>query len=187
MSALTATLRALIRDELRALRLGDIAVVTSVFPHKEGDAHNYELSVRLRESELELRQVPMCTPHLGMASVPAVGELVLVTYVGGDGQRPVIVGRLYSDEHAPPEHAEKEWVVQSPLGAETSIRLDKEGAIVCTAGGTTLTLKKDGDVLIKGGGAVNIEVDGAVSLKCSDAKVDASGNVEIKGAQVKLN
>ncbi len=204
MSALLETIRALIRDELKTLRLGDIAIVTSVFPHEEGDDNNYEVSVKLRESDLELRQVPMCTPHIGMVSAPAVGELVLVTYVGGDANRPIVVGRLYSDEHPPPAHKEKAWVVESPLKGPARLTLTEEGDVVAVAGKTTLTLKKDGDVEITGEAALTITVkgdasvkaDGAVTLEAGgdatvkaggDATVKAGGNVTIKGSKVEIN
>lgn len=212
MSELLQTLRALIRDELRCLRLGDLAVVTSAFPHAEGDEHNFEVSVKLRESELELRKVPMCTPHIGMASPPAVGELVLVTYVGGDANRPLILGRLYSDEHNPPEHAEAEWTVHSTLEGKTSLTLNKDGDVVAAAGETTLTLKKDGDILAVAGkttltlkkdgdieivsgadlkigteGALKIDAKGDVALSAGgDVKIKASGKAAIKGSAVEL-
>jgi hypothetical protein len=38
--------------------------------------------VQLREGGLELRKVPIATPHVGMASAPQVGDLVLLNYVG---------------------------------------------------------------------------------------------------------
>ena len=41
--------------------------------------------MKLREGELELRKVPIATPHVGMVSAPAVGDLVMLTYVGGEG------------------------------------------------------------------------------------------------------
>ena len=105
MTDVVTLMRALIREELRALRLGDLGVVTSVFPHADGDAHNYECNVRLREGELELRKVPIATPHIGLVSTPRVGDLVLLSYVGGDPNRPIVAGRLYSEQAPPPVHA----------------------------------------------------------------------------------
>lgn len=179
MTDLLLTLRALIRDELRSLRLGDLAVITSVFPHADGDTHNYEVNVRLREGELELRQVPMCTPHVGMAGTPAVGELVLVTYVGGDANRPVVLGRLYSDEHNPPAHAEGEWTVRSPLGGQTHVTLDKDGSVIAAAGGTRVTLKKDGEVHIEGAADLKVKVAGKATVECEAATINASGEINL--------
>ena len=179
MPSVTSLLRALIRDELQSLRLGDVAVVTSAPGKADGDENTYECSARLRESDLELRHVPMLTPHVGMVSAPAVGDLVLIQYVGGDPNRPLIVGRLYSDEAEPPIHEADEWRIESKLKGETKLALDKEGSVVVTAGKTTITVKKDGNIELIGEADLKIEVKGKVEVKCTDAKVDASGKVEL--------
>lgn len=185
MSALIEILRALVRDELRALRLGDVGQVTEVFPHADGDDHNYECSVQLRGSELILQKVPMCAPHLGMGSAPAVGELVLVTYVGGDPNRPIVVGRLYSDAVNPPIHEEGEWWVKAPWDGETSFSLRKDGAVIVETGKTRVSVRKDGNVEIEGEadlsvklkGNATIEADGNLEVTCADATIKASGNI----------
>lgn len=172
-------IRTIVRDELKSLRLGDLAVVTSIFPHAEGDANNYECSVKLRESDLELKKVPMATSHIGMASTPRVGDLVLVSYVGANPNHPIIVGRLYNDKANPPEHEENEWRVQAPFEGDTEIAIDKEESICLTAGKTTITVKKDDVIQIAGEADLEIEVKGHVNLKCTDCKIDASGNIDL--------
>ena len=172
-------IRAIVRDELRAVRHADIAVFTSAFPHAEGDDRNFECSVKLRESDLELRKVPMATPHIGMASAPQEGELVLLNYIGGDPNRPIVVGRLYSDKANPPVHEAKEWWLAAPFGGATSVAIDKEESVVVTAGKTVVTVKKDGNVEVKGEADLKIEVKGNVAIKCGDAKIDASGNIDL--------
>ncbi|WP_309897337.1 phage baseplate assembly protein V [Archangium sp.] len=179
MSDLVTIIRAIVRDELASLRLGDIGVVTSSFPHAEGDENNHECNVQLRESGLELRRVPIATPHVGMASAPRAGELVLISYVGGDPNRPIVVGRLYSDEVNPPVHAADEWRVVSPPGGTTSIAIDADQSVVLSAGETVLTLKQDDVITIQGKADLTIEVDGNVQLKCQDCTVDASGKIDL--------
>lgn len=179
MSDLVHILRALVRDELKALRLGDIGVVTAAMPHEDGDTHNYECNVKLRELGLELRNVPMATPHIGMASAPRENDLVYVSYVGGDPNRPIVVGRLYSDKASPPVHAEAEWRVESPLAGETSLAIDKDGSVIVTAGDNVITIKKSDLIEIKAAADLKIEVKGNVELKCTDCKVDASGNIDL--------
>lgn len=173
-------IRAIVRDELAALRLPDIAVVSSAFPHTaDNDKHNYECSVKLRESGLELRKVPIATPHIGMAGAPQPGELVVVGYVAGDPNNPVILGRLYSEKATPPKHEAKEWWLTAPLGGTTSIAIDKDESVVLTAGKTVVTLAKDGNVEVKGEADLTVEVKGKVEVKCSDCKIDASGNIDL--------
>lgn len=173
-------IRAIVRDELSGLSLGDIAVVTGGFPHADaGDANNYECTVKLRESGLELPRVPMATPHIGMASAPQPGELVLVSYVGGDPNRPVVVGRLYSDTVRPPVHDAGEWRVQAPAAGTTSIAIDKGQAVVVTAGKTVVTVHKDGNVEIAGEQDIAITVKGNATISCTDCTLDASGTIDL--------
>lgn len=175
-----ALIRAIVRDELASLRLPDIGVVGSAFPHTaDDDKHNHECTVTLREGGLELRKVPIATPHVGMVSAPEPGELVLVAYVGGDANNPVVVGRLYSEKAAPPLHEAKELRLAAPHGGNTSVAIDKDASVVLTAGKTTVTLKKDGNLEIKGEADLAIEVKGNVALKCGDCTIDASGTIEL--------
>jgi hypothetical protein len=179
MSDLMHVLRAVIREELRALRLGDIAVVTAIMPHAADDHHNYECNVKLRELDLELRNVPMATPHIGMVSAPREGDLVLLSYVGGDVNRPIVVGRLYSDGAAPPVHAADEWRVEAPLAGKTSLAIDKDHSVVITAGKNIITIKQDDVIEISGEADLKLEVKGDVQIKCSNAKIDASGDIDL--------
>ncbi len=179
MSDLMHILRAIVREEMKALRLGDIAVVTATMPHADGDAHNYECSVKLREQGLELRKVPIATPHIGMASAPREGDLVYVSYVGGDPNRPIVVGRLYSDKANPPVHAADEWRVESPLAGEASLAIDKDQSLVLTAGKNVVTIKKDGAIEVTGEADLKVEVKGDVQIKCTNAKIDASGDIDL--------
>jgi hypothetical protein len=180
MSKLLGVLRAIVQDELKSLRLGDLGVVTAIAPHTDsGDDNNHQCDVRLREGELELSKVPIATPHAGMVSAPRVGDLVLLSYLGGDPTRPVVIGRFYSDDLRSPVHKEKEWRVESPPGGETSIAISDDGEVIITAGKNILTVKKDGEITLAGEDALKIEVKGNVELKCQDATIDASGNVDL--------
>lgn len=173
-------MRAIIRDELANLRVGDIAVVTSVFPHNAGsDDNNGECNVKLRDADLELRRVPIATPHVGMVSAPRVGDLVYLSYVGGDPQRPIITGRLYADEARPPVHEGDEWRVESSLGSDTSITLDKDGAVVLRAGESRITVARSGDVTIQGKGKLHVDVDGDFNLSCATCTINASGEIRL--------
>jgi phage baseplate assembly protein V len=179
MSDLCDIIRAIVRDELKSLRLGDLAVVQSIFPHQDGDSNNYECNVKLREGDLELRKVPLATPHVGMVSAPRVGDLVLVSYVGGDPNRAIVIGRLYSDSAAPPVHDKDEWRVESPLGGQAAIAIDKDQSVIIKAGETSVTIKKSDVVSVKTKKDLSVEAEGNVQLKCKDVTVDASGTIEL--------
>lgn len=173
-------IRAVVRDELRSLRLGDLAVVTSIFPHSgEDDGNNHECTVKLRESGLELRRVPIATPHIGMVSAPQIGDLVMVSYLGGDASRAVITGRLHSEKVNPPLHEEGELHLFARPEGVTSYVIDKEESCVITAGKTLIRILKDGNLEITGEADLQIEAKGNISIKCSDFTLDASGNVDL--------
>jgi hypothetical protein len=180
MTDALAIIRALIQEELRQLPLGDIAEITSVFPHADdGDAHNYECNVKLRGSELELRKVPIATPHIGLVSTPAVGDLVLLTYVGGDVNRAIITGRLYSDNARPPLHKESEFCLEVPPKGKTVFSISKEGDVVLSTGKTMITLHLDDSIEIVSEKDVKLDVKGNVEVKCTDCKIDASGKIDL--------
>ncbi len=172
-------IRAIVRDELKAFRFGDIGVVTSIFPHADGDENNFECNVKLRDGDLELRKVPMTSPHIGMVSTPRVDDLVAITYIGGDPNSPVIIGRLYSNQANPPVHEENEWRIEAPFEGSTSIAIDKEESIVLTTGKTVVTVKKDDTVEIAGETDLLVDIKGNAEIKCTDCKIDASGNIDL--------
>ncbi|MBL9106679.1 MAG: hypothetical protein JNL82_37505 [Myxococcales bacterium] len=187
MNDLFHILRAMLRDELRALRTGDTAVVTANAPHAEGDGHNHECDVSLRHGGLALKNVPIATPHVGLVSPPRVGDVVLVTYVDGDPNRPIVTGRLYSDEAPPPVHADGELVLSTPPDHTTRVALQPDGAVQIAAGKTRITVARDGAVTLTGEqdlvvtvkGDARLRADGNVELTCADAKIHASGSIDL--------
>ena len=131
--------------------------------------------------------MPIATPHVGMVSPPRVGDVVLVTYVDGDVNRPVITGRLYSDEAPPPVHADDELWISMPTEHKTQIALKKDGSVWIAAGKTTVSVARDGAIEVAGEtelkiavkGDAKIQADGAVEVTCADAKIKASGNIDL--------
>jgi hypothetical protein len=177
-------LRKIIQHELNKIKVGELGVVTSIFPHSgNGDKDNYECNVKLKNNDLELRKVPVATNHIGTAAIPNVNDLVLISFVAGDINQPVIIGRLYNDQDRPPVNNENEYILEAPFRGATSFRIDQNEDIILTAGETTLTLKKDGDVIIHSNASAKITVNGDASLDCkgsiavkSDQKVDITAN-----------
>jgi len=196
MSDLYDTLQKLVRDELAKLRVAELGVVQEVFPNDPG---NYDASVVLRDSDIVLKHVPLLTPRKGVASVPNVGDLVLVQFVGGDLNRPVISGTLYNDEDRPPENQAHELVLHVPAAeaVDSALRLSVSEASPLTLKlsiGSALTLVlQDDDPVVKldvGGGnaTLSIERSGAVTLESAgDLKLKAGANLNLEaGAELKL-
>ncbi len=176
-------IRALVRDELSALCLGDIADVTRAHPHTEaGDANNGDRDVRLRQGGRGMRRVPQAPPHVGMVGPLQEGDLVLLSYVGADPNRPVAVARPNSNASHRPIHEAGKWRVESPLAGTASIAIDTDQSIVATAGKTVLTLRRDGAALLAWEADLAMEVKGNVAIMCEGCSIDASGTIALGAA-----
>jgi uncharacterized protein involved in type VI secretion and phage assembly len=116
MSDIVSTIREIVRQELRAVRVADLGLVEEVFPHSgASDQENYACDVRLKNSGLLLRRVPVMTGHIGTVAIPNVGDLVLLTFDKGDVNQPIIIGRLYNEQDRPPLSTTDEVIFRLPL------------------------------------------------------------------------
>jgi uncharacterized protein involved in type VI secretion and phage assembly len=197
------SIRRIVQDELQSVRTAELAVVQEQHP---SDPDNYACTVVLRDSGIVLRNVPVTTSRIGAVAIPAVGELVLVQFVGGDVNAPVIVGRLYNDRDRPPENEDGRAVLHLPLGASDGeavhVELRSGDARELSAklgNGLTLALRDDDPIVeIDAGGqaTVTIERDGKVAVKsngklelkaASDITIEAQARLTLKGAVVNIN
>jgi phage baseplate assembly protein gpV len=206
-ATLYETIARIVADELRALRTSALAVVQEAHPHAEAsDSDNYAVTVALRDTGLVLRRVPIATGRIGSVAVPEPGELVLVAFIGGDVNLPVIVGRLYDDQGRPPPSDVGRHVTHLPLGAgddeavHIELRAAGERVLELKLGSTVVVTLADDDPAVTldvGGGAATVRIarDGAVSvesaakltLKGAEVAVEASGALTLKGATVDIN
>ena len=201
------SIQRIVRDELQQVRTAELAVVKEQHPHaSDSDQDNYSCTVALRDSELVLAEVPVATGQIGSASIPGVGDLVLVEFVGGDVNAPVIVGRLYNDEDRPPANEDGKAVLHLPLGAGDSDAVhleltsgDARTVVLKLGSGLELTLADD-DPAVKvdvGGGSatlqiakngdVSLKTDGKFQVKASEVSLEASGQMKLKGSTIDLN
>jgi uncharacterized protein involved in type VI secretion and phage assembly len=200
------SIQQIVREELGRVRTAELATVQEQHPHEsDGDTDNYSCTVVLRDSGIVLGHVPVATGRIGSASIPAVGELVLVQFVHGDVNAPVIVGRLYTDEDRPPPNGDGQAVLHLPLGAsdDQAVHLelhsgDARKAVVKLGSALELTAQDD-DPVVKldlGGkasltigkdGAIGVESQGDVELKGTKITIEAQGQLTLKGATVNIN
>lgn len=116
MSTIVSTIQAIVRQELRSVRVAELGLVEAVFPHSaNGDKDNYGCDVRLKNSGLLLKRVPIATGHIGTAAIPNVGDLVLLTFDKGDVNQPIVIGRLYNESDRPPLNNSDEVIFRLPL------------------------------------------------------------------------
>lgn len=202
-AALYDTIRALIREELGRLRVAELGVVQAVEP---ADPGNYAATVALPGSDLVLDTVPLLTPRKGVASVPDVGDLVLVGFVGGDLNHPVVLGSLYNDEDRPPPNDAGQFIVHLPGGEDSGralrLELHESGprrAVLQVGSACTLTVQDDDPVVtvdVGGQAAIEITQSGNVSLQgggnltlkgSGNVTLEAGGTLALKGAVINLN
>ncbi len=201
MTELIDTLRAIVRDELARSRAAELGVVTAVHPRDaDGSDANHQVHVRLVASGVELQNVAVAVGRLGLSVVPQIGDTVLVVFVQGDLNAPVVVGSLYDAAVQPPVAQAGELVyapsdaggdaslrrVHIALGDDVLLTLDDENLTV-KLGGTELTIAKDGDVTISSAAKLVIQTQGDMSFEASgNLELKAQGNVTVSGVAATL-
>jgi len=184
MSTIVETIRKVARSEIRRVRTMELGVVTSIFPHaSQNDKDNYECNVKLKNKDLELRKVPIATQGVGLSYVPSVGDLVLVGFVEGDINHPIMLGRLYNDKDRPPVSKDEEVVFLPPYSKKS----DRRRLHVELPGGMILTLKDDSLTVEAGKTRLKIEVDGDVTVESeAHVKLQAKGDMTISASNIKI-
>ena len=141
--------------EARRISTLELGVVTSVFPHaSDSDKDNYQCSVKLKHrkqpdgSDFELRKVPVATSHIGLAHIPNVGDLVVLGFLNGEINAPLVLGRLYNDEDLPPKNDVGQMVLD---GIETVSLTTKKGTKIEIDADGNVIIEAKGDVTVKGG------------------------------------
>lgn len=195
MTAIVPVLRAIVRDELAGLAGVELGTVTDVATNDGGGGdRNNEVNVRLRGSGLELQRVPVATARVGVASVPRVGDLVVVAFSGGDLHGAVVIGCLHTDQVHPPDAAPDEVVYEVPDAAGDGVRRAQlrlpsgntltveDSKVVIDLGGSIVTVD-DGSVTITASDKITLESQGDISLKADgNVAIEAGGNVDLKAS-----
>ncbi len=214
MKSIVGIMKKVAQQETQRIHTVELGVVTAVFPHAaDDDKDNYQCSVRLKNrkqpdgSDFELLRVPVATPYIGFAAIPNVGDLVLVSFIGGDINAPVITGRLYNDEDRPPANKSRELLFQHSIKEGGGIKLDEEGKVIITSRNrkNVLTVEDDKISVVNEKFSLVIDVSGEkisiVSEKdleltapkgkfkvdAREVEICASGAMKLKGAAIDLN
>lgn len=162
--SLVGVMQQIAAREAERIYTTELGEVTAIFPHSsESDQHNYQCSVKLKNrkaadgSDFELRKVPVATGYVGLVCIPKVGDLVLVQFVGGDLNAPVVTGRLYNDQDKP------------TVGDKEQINLDRvESLKITMKDGTTIEIDKDGNVKIDAKGDIVLNGGSAGAARKDD-------------------
>lgn len=193
MSSIVEVIRKIVNSEINKLHVAELGVVTSIFPHSsDSDKENYECNIKLKYRDLELRKVPVATQQIGLANIPNVGDLVLVTFINGDINAPVVIGRLYTDEDRPPVSKEEEIVYIPSYSKQSGLRRTQmkfasgvifsvtDEDVTVEAGKTVIKLKVDGDVEIQSNAKISVEAEGDLSFSAQNITMESQKNMELK-------
>lgn len=202
-------IRKIAENEVKKIHTVELGVVTSVFPHSTpSDKDNYECNVRLKNVNVELQRVQIATQIIGLAAPPRVGDLVLVAFVNGDINMPIVIGRLYNDEDRPPVSSLEEVVYTPPYTKKADrrriylefpegmvLRITDEEVMV-KAGETRVIVQHNGDVIVeskanvtvKAEGDTLIKSNGNLSISASNIEIESEKSLNIKsGSDMKIN
>jgi phage baseplate assembly protein gpV len=204
VSRIVEIIRRVVLEELARNRGSLLGVVTTVYPHEtEDDENNYEANVRLKHEDLELRRVPIAVGHVGVAAPPRAGDLVLVQFLNGDSNQPLVTGRFYHADERPPLHKEDEILIEQRVSDDTlnHLRFASDGSIFLQRDVTKpednseakASIKVDGasgDIEIKAADTIVILMknDGEIQVTAEDkpisvtaSKMTIDGDVDING------
>lgn len=200
MNDVIEILQAIVQDQLRSFRTAELGTVSKVYSHESAsDKNNYECDVKLRDSKLELKRVPLCTWRIGAAAIPNPDDLVIVQFLRGDIQSAVINGRLYNDVDRSPQAKQYECVYISPDKAESGPRriyfefpngntfLLDDDKLVIEMGKSKLTVNHDGDVSLESNGKLTVQTKGNTSVSVQgNLEFSAAGDVKVEGNNISI-
>jgi phage baseplate assembly protein gpV len=188
MDSIVSIMQQIAARETEKIFTNELGIVTAIFPHEaESDKNNYQCSVNLKNrkktngSDFELRKVPIATHHIGTVHIPNVGDLVVVSFINGDLNAPVIMGRLYNDEQLPPVSKKEELVVNdievvkiNMKDKKLTLEIDKDGNLTINAFKSSILLKNDK-------ASIEIDKDGNVIINKGDKGAAREGDeVEVE-------
>jgi uncharacterized protein involved in type VI secretion and phage assembly len=149
---------------------------------------------------------PMAGNKRGTFFRPEVGDEVLVAFEHGEPRRPYIVGALWSKKDPPPDDlgdAEKNDVrliesrsghriiLDDTQGKEKIVFIDKDDlrkVVIDSANSKIEVICEQGNVEVKAAaGDVKVEAVNVSIKATAELKLEATGNVTIKGALVNIN
>jgi Rhs element Vgr protein len=142
----------------------------------------------------------ICAPDAGKQRGcyfrPEVGDEVVVSFLNNDPRHPVILGSLYGSKNTPPDDLAKDLDKNKLKGIVTKrgtmIRFlddDKSSVFIQTPNKNKILLDDEAEAIKltdQHGNTVTMDKNGIDMKSAKDFKIDASGNVEIKGTKVDL-
>lgn len=207
MTGLVNVMTEVARRELAATRGGlALGVVTEVFSNDGGSGdHHLDCHLRLHGSGLVLQHVPVMVSRVGLSALPRPGDLVVLGFVDGDVNGPVLLGVVHAQSTPSPDAKPDEVVYEVPDESGDVRRFElrmpngntvtvKDKTVEVAMGSTKMTIEGDGaitmeaggDITLKATGALKLEAGGTATLKGASVTVEGSGSATLKGATTSI-
>ncbi len=208
MLDLVSLVRQVVQAELSARSPSAFGSVEAVHLPDASGATQYACDIKLQATEAIYEKVPLTTAYLGHVAPPVVGDVVVLNFIGGDPDQPIIAGLVFSDAVQAPQVAEgqmltrlphdgaddaridtlqtagsnggREWTVTLPSGPALTMT---DGTVTAVLGDQVLTLDSDaGEASLKTGGAVlTLSDQGDITLKGDGAlTIEAAADLTLK-------
>lgn len=207
MSTFVGVMSEVAKRELAAHRALSLGIVTDAFSNDGGSGdHHVDCNVRLHGSELVLQHVPVAVARPGLSALPRVGDLVVLGFLDGDVNGPVLLGTIHAADVPSPDAKADEVVYEVPdpggdarrleirlpngnllTVKDDTVTIDMNGTKVVVESGGAITFEASGDINLKASGNLSMEAKGNVAIKASgDASIEASGNANLKGSMTSI-
>lgn len=151
---------------------------------------------------------PYATENAGLEFLPEVGDEIVVGFLGGDPDAPIMLGALHSSARPPPlerdeqnstkaivtnskmkigfDDAKKILTVQTPGGHQIAMNDEAKSVIVADGNGNELEMTESG-ISLNSPKNITITASGSVSIDGSTGvNVKSSADVGLKGANASV-
>lgn len=194
MSTIVSTIQEIVRQEMRRVRVAEMGLVEAVLPHNSNsDQENYACDVKLKNSGLLLKAVPVMTSHIGSVAIPNVGDLVLLTFDKGDINQPIIIGRLYNEQDRPPLNTTGEVIFRLPLSEadDKTIKaaIRNHQSTSASSGSSTpreLTFEMPPKITVRINDGVVHATAGKTEMKLDQSQGNSGGTVTVIAGSTKI-
>ncbi len=189
-----------------AARVGGVVVgivTNNDDPDKQGRVKvKYPWLADQEESAWARLALPMAGKDRGWLVLPEVDDEVLVAFEHGEMSRPYVIGMLWNGVDKPPTDGDgrDKKVLKSrsghlirlddTLGKEKIEIVDKSGnnMVVVDTEHKTVTISSDKDIVLKApNGKIQLDATDVQVKASGSTKLEASGDMTIKGATINLN
>lgn len=180
MSDLVSLIQQIVRAEIRKHSPSAFGIVETVHTPDAAGTVQYACDVRLQGSAAIYRQVPLCTGYLGHVAPPVVGDVVVLSFIGGDPDQPIIAGLVFSDAVQAPQVAQGQMLTRLPHDGADDARIDTAQSAGTNGARAWQVTLPSGPVLSLTDTAVTAALDGmtlALDAEAGEAKLMTGGAV----------